>query len=472
MSLTRNSFRAIPAALALFAGIAGAQQPAPAATAAPTATAIGVVFDSLRGRPLAGALVRVDSSELIAIADQDGRFKIEGIAAGGHTLWVEHPILDTIGIALRSPMYAFMAGRTLGVELVIPGQTTFTQYVCTAAWRNRGPAVLMGRVRDADTGVPATGARVSLVWYEVEVTNAVRRAPRVRETQVGPDGTYRICGLPAELDGKVQVIRGSQTSGEIPITFGSDLVYLRSMGLASQVAASGDSGKPANVGTARISGRVMNNLGAPLANARVQLEGTTRAATTRAGGEFVLDSLPSGTQSMAVRLLGYAPVEQAVDLVSNQTTSVTIKLAEFVPVLEAVRVTAARERGLESVGYTRRKRVGQGYFLGDEQINENSQNFSDVLRAVPGLRIVPAGMNRQVITSSRNPNGCTAVWVDGTMWQSLEAGDIDDFVRPHELAAIEVYSPSTTPAEFSSQGGSCTTIVAWTYRKLDRERKR
>jgi hypothetical protein len=293
----------------------------------------------------------------------------------------------------------------------------------------------------------------------------------VRETQVGPDGTYRICGLPAQLDGKVQVLRGSQTSGEITINFGSDIVYLRSMGLASQVAGGPDSTRVL-LGTARVSGRVTNNAGAPLSGARVQLEGTTRVATTRLNGEFVLDSLPSGTQTISVRLLGYAPVEQAVDLVSTRPSTVAIKMTEFVPVLEAVRVTAARERGLESVGFNRRRRVGSGYFMDDQDINENSTHFSDVLRSAPGIRVVPSGMNRQVITSSRNPNGCTVVWVDGTMWQSLEPGDIDDFVRPHELAAIEVYSPSTTPAEFQSRGGSCTTIVAWTYRKLDRERKR
>lgn len=469
MSLTGRTFGLLSVALALSgASVASAQQPA--ATPA-TATAIGIVFDSLRGRPLAGALVRVDSSELTATTDQEGRFKIEGIAPGGRRLHVEHPLLDTLGAALTSPMYAFRAGGTIGAELVIPGEETFIQFVCTAAWRNRGPAVLMGRVREADTGVPATGAKVSLVWYEVEVTNAVRRAPRVRETQVGPDGTYKICGLPAQLGGKVQVLRGSQTSGEIPIDFGSDLVYLRSMGLASRVAAGDSSGGPV-LGTARVSGRVTNNAGSPLVGARVQLENTTRVATTRANGEFVLDSLPSGTQSLSVRLLGYAPVEQAVDLVSTQPATVTIKLTEFVPVLEAVRVTAARERGLESVGFTRRRRVGQGHFMDDDDINENSSYFSDVLRAAPGIRISPTGMNRQVITSTRSPNGCVLVWVDGNMWQSMEPGDIDDYVRPHELAAIEVYSSSTTPAEFQSRGGSCTTIVAWTYRKLDRERKR
>lgn len=470
MSPMHRIARLFPVALAFLAGAGSvaAQQPAPGGA---SAVAIGVVFDSLRGRPLAGALIRVDSSQRVGLADDEGRFRIEGIAPGGHVLSVEHPLLDTIGVALRSPMYAFMAGGTLGIEIVIPGQETFVQAVCNPTWRNRGPAVMMGRVRDPDTGVPVAGARVSLVWYEVEVTNAVRRAPRVRETQVAPDGTYRICGLPAQLDGKVQVIRGAQTSGEIPVNFATDLVYLRSMSLAGQVAARADS-TGAVLGVARVTGRVVDNAGKPLANARVQLEGSTRVATTRASGDFMLDSLPAGTQSIAVRLLGYAPVAQAVDLVSSRPTTVTIKMTEFVPVLEAVRVSAARERGLESVGFNRRRRTGQGYYMDDDDINENSSYFSDVLRTAPGLRIVPSGMNRQVVTATRNPNGCVLVWVDGTMWQSLEPGDIDDFVRPSELAAIEVYSSSTTPAEFQAKGGSCTTIVAWTYRKLDRERKR
>lgn len=481
MSLTRKLLQATPVALAFaaaLAAVAGAQDPAPAALPTPaaasptTAIAVGVVFDSIRGRPLVDAVVRVDSSDLIGMADQDGRFRIEGIAPGGHVLRVEHPMIDTLGMALRTQRIAFAAGSTVGVDLVIPSQETLVQYVCSAAWRNRGPAVLMGRVREADTGIPAVGAKVSLVWYEVEIMSTVRRAPRVRETQVGPDGSYKICGLPAELEGKVQVIRGPLTSGEIEINFGTDLVYLRSMGLASQVAAGGDSSKPVVLHTARVSGRVINNAGTPLPGARVQLEGTTRAATTRANGEFVLDSLPAGTQSISVRLLGYAPIEQAVDLVSSTPATVTIKMTEFVPVLEAVRVTAARERGLESVGFARRKRIGQGYYMDEKDINENAKYFSDVLRAVPGIRVEPYGMNRQVLTSTRGTNGCVTVWVDGTMWQSMEPGDIDDFIRPHELAAIEAYSSNSTPPEFSAPNQPCATIVAWTYRKLDRERKR
>jgi hypothetical protein len=112
-----------------------------------------------------------------------------------------------------------------------------------------------------------------------------------------------------------------------------------------------------------------------------------------------------------------------------------------------------------------------GHYLDGDAINTNALNFSDAMRIVPGLRTVPVG-GRQMIVSSRGVNGCVQIWVDGNNWQQLEPGDIDDFVKPHELAAIEVYSPSTTPVEFQgARGSSCSTIVAWTIRRLDRSKR-
>jgi hypothetical protein len=333
----------------------------------------------------------------------------------------------------------------------------------------------MGRVRHADTGTPAAGAKVSLVWYEIDVSAGLRRAPRVREATVGADGTYRICGLPAQLEGRVQVISGALTSGEITVTFGEDMLFVRNMTIAppSAVVAGADSGRPSVrvLGSARLSGRVLNAAGQPIRGARVQLDGTSRSAVTREDGAFVLDSLPPGTQSVTVRHLGYAPVEEAVDLASAEPQTVTLRMSEYVPVLETVRVTAQRERALDAIGFARRKRAGLGHYLEGDQINTNALHFSDVLRVVPGIRVQTAGMGRQVITSTRGANGCVMFWVDGTPWQSMEPGDIDDFIKPHELGALEVYSPSTTPAEFQTSGSSCTTVVGWTNRRLDRNRR-
>jgi len=143
-------------------------------------------------------------------------------------------------------------------------------------------------------------------------------------------------------------------------------------------------------------------------------------------------------------------------------------MAEFVPVLEQVRVTAQRERGLEFVGFNRRKRSANGTFFEEKDLNKNAVNFSDVMRIAPGIRVAPAGNGKSMLVSSRSTNGCVNVWIDGTLWQQMEPGDVDDFVKPHELAAMEVYSPVNTPAEFQQKGGSCQTVIVWTIRRLER----
>ena len=449
------------------------------------ATLVGTVYDSVRHRAIVGAVVRVDSSSLIAQSDADGHFRIEGVPAGAHYLRVEHPLLDTMGVVLRSAVETFAPGEMRTTELATPSQETLISLMCSPAWRQRGPAALVGRVRDADTGEPAVGAKVSLVWYEVDIQAGVKRVPRVRESVIGRDGTFRICGLPAQLDGKVQVLRGALTSGEILIQFGDDLFFMRNMSIAApgavavHIDSSGqhpDSAKRKGpvvtmLGTARLTGKVINKAGAPLVGARVQLDGTNRVAVTRANGEFNLDSLPPGTQNVTARLLGYAPIDAAVDLVSKDSRNVTLQMTEFVPVLNEIRVTAQRERGLDDVGFNQRKRTGQGYFLDDKKINHDTRYFSDVLRTVPGLRISPLpGGNGSVVQSARDPNGCVVFWVDGTQWQTMEPGDIDDFVKPYELAAVEVYSGSTAPSQYQAPGqSSCSVIVAWTYRRLDKK---
>lgn len=453
----------------------------PASGVAGSATATGVVYDSVRLRPLAGATVTVDSSTLSAVSDDAGRFRIEGIPPGAHYLRVDHPMLDTLGIMLRSASEMYVAGQTHSGELATPSPERLVELLCTSAWRARGPAALMGRVREADSGDPAAGAKVSLVWYEVEVSGGVRRAPRVREATVAADGTYRICGLPAQLDGRVQVLRGSLTSGEIPINFGHDILALRSMSIAAPgdvvtvaVTSSDSSRAPTRVvlGSARLTGRVVDRSGKPLVGARVSVEGTDRVALTRASGDFVLDSLPVGTQTVTARLLGYAPTEQPVELTSREPRSVTVRMEVFVPVLEAVRVTAQRERALDDVGYNRRKRSGAGWYMDAEAIaTRNAQQFTDLMRSAPGIRVSQSG-GQQMLESARDPmGGCVNVWLDGSMWQQMTPGDIDQFVKPYELGALEVYSPTTTPAEYQQAGRSCSTIIAWTTRRLDRRRR-
>jgi hypothetical protein len=471
--------------LTFLAGAALALIAAPRVTRAQQAgfaTAVGVAYDSIRAQPMAGAQVQLEGTTRVVVADEGGHFRIDSIPPGMHRLIVAHPVLDSIGIHLVSPPHNFAAGESATFQMVTPSPGRLVELLCPAARRALGPAALFGRVRYADSDDPATDARVSLVWYEFDVTG-LRKIPRVRESPVDKDGTYRICGLPKQFDGKVQVLQGGVTSGDLPISFQDEDLELRSMSIPRLVAAAhpgADTGKaaaPAKVAaTARLIGRVVNTTGKPVAGARVQLDGTTRATSTGVNGAFTLDSLPAGSQVVTVRLLGYTPADKPVELSSVSATNVTITLDNFVPVLSTVRVEAQRTRALDDVGFTERKRSGFGYYMDEKQIdNRQAIKFTELLRQAPGIRIMPAGdgSGANVITDARDPNGCVNIVVDGSPWVSQSPGDIDSFVQPQEIGAIEVYSGVTTPAQFGVPGQSgCETVVVWTKFRLDRNKSK
>ena len=484
--LTRHYFAVLerlltPVIAALAVSAVGAQAPTPAARG--VATARGIVTDSLHEMPLQGALVRVDNTTRESITDSLGRYRIDSVPTGEHRLVVIHPLLDTLGISLVTQPMTFAAGDDKELYLAVPGNETLVSLLCTSARRALGPAALVGFVRDPDTETAAQGAKVSLLWYESDPLG-LKKTPRVREAQIGADGRYRICGLPATMSAKLQVFRNGVQTGEVPVELGGasgdGLLALRSMSISSttQVVASAptDTGGAKVTmlrGRARVTGKVVNKYGQPIAGARVELQNTGAATKTRANGDFTLDSLPSGTQTLEIRQLGFAPTEVPVELTAARPQSVNVKMDEYVPTLAAVRVEAQRERGLSDVGFADRKRTGMGYYLDADQLKtRQTVQFSDMLRTVPGIRVQPGGNGTNVITSSRDPTGgCVTFYVDGAPWQQMTPGDLDTYVRPEEVAALEVYNGSTTPPQFQQPGlGGCTTVVIWTERRVSRKR--
>ncbi len=233
----------------------------------------------------------------------------------------------------------------------------------------------------------------------------------------------------------------------------------------------GDSGKVKRVakGSAVVTGKIVDKTGKPLSGARVALQGGGSVAISKANGDFRLDSLPAGTQAIEVRKLGYASADQAVELSSNTPARATITLGDFVPTLAVMRTEAAQDKALSDIGYLSRKQSSAGgYFFDGKQINHEALSFSDVMRVAPGLRISPTGDGRTyVITDSRSTSGCMNYYVDGNQWQSLTPGDVDDYVKPSEIVAVEVYHGSGTPPQFTTAGQtSCATIVVWTVAKV------
>src|SRR5665213_1256669 len=62
----------------------------------------------------------------------------------------------------------------------------------------------------------------------------------------------------------------------------------------------------------------------------------------------------------------------------------------------------------------------------------------------------PSADGRAYVISDaqKTADGCVNFFVDGVLWQTITAGDIDTAVQPAQVVAIEAYRSSATPSQF------------------------
>jgi outer membrane receptor for monomeric catechols len=137
--------------------------------------------------------------------------------------------------------------------------------------------------------------------------------------------------------------------------------------------------------------------------------------------------------------------------------------------MDPVVVTARRAASLDVVGFSQRKKSGMGYFISPEQIQRmNPIYLTDVLRQVPGIRVTSTAEGDVVVPTrgaSLTGGSCIQYYVDNMPWQSMQPGDINQFVSGHEIVAVEVYNGPGAPAQYSRANG-CTTILLWTKSRI------
>ena len=319
---------------------------------------------------------------------------------------------------------------------------------------------------DPETLDPVPRAEVSVAWVQFDATKqtGVRSTPRLLHDTTDKNGAYRICGLPPSLDATLQAKRGAARTAEVPVALGEAESELLARTL---LLTKGDSAP--RVGRATVVGRVTLS-GAPGGGSRVEIGGTDLVTMTNEKGEFSMTGAPAGTHVLNVRHMGYLAVTVPVNIAAREPNRLNIDLPRFVPVMDPVLVTARRNRSLDRVGFNERRRVGIGRYVTREEIERsNPLRISDILRRVPGLRVAHAG-GRDVIASSRGGTfggpGCVRFWVDDMLWQSMEPGDVNDFVSAKEVMGIEVYSSGGTPARYMMGGQSCTTVIVWTRMRI------
>ena len=282
------------------------------------------------------------------------------------------------------------------------------------------------------------------------VDTNVRVWPRDSTTATG---RYRICGLPLVGKGTLTIERRGLQSAEIQVDLKGDLLVLRSLGLSRSavvVQVKSDSGVMTQVlkGNAQLKGRIQDRTGKPVFGAHVSVAGTLASTDSRRDGTFTLDSLPSGTQIVQARHLQFDPYEHPVDLKASGTDPITITMPDFVPVLPTVETKSDREKSLDRIGYTDRKKhnIGGIFVEGDEVVR--SIKVSDAFKNFAGFQVARcpvaqsnANQNTTInCVGWRNTSGlpggsCVNYFIDRQRFVENTPGEIDNILDPNNVEA-------------------------------------
>ena len=439
----------------------------------------GTVIDSAHARWPEGASVlaiRTEPPEHSggATVDNRGRYRIDSLPAGRYMVELSSPFLDSLEITLPGREVTIVAGRAVRTDFAFPSGRTLRAGACPGLALARGTGAVLGRVVDAETDAPLADARVAVAWREITIdrkTLAPQTVERSGDVATDSLGRYRVCGVPTDEWVVLQVQRGGRAGTDVrimvPDSAGVTVRHLSLSAAASRpVTGAADStadstAAPAPLtGTASVAGVVRGVGGLALGEAQVRVLGAGGTSMSDARGRFSLGDLPSGTQVLEVRRIGYLLAQQPVELRGSRTVTQDVQLRRIVT-LDSVRVLAQRSRYREFEYNRRANRFGK-FFTVDSIEKRHPLYTSDLFRLTPGFRVMGFGLDA-VVGSSRGPSSilggnCSAnIVIDGMPHQEI------NLISPFDIGAMEIYRPGEpAPAQYSE--GSCGVIVIWSKR--------
>jgi hypothetical protein len=171
---------------------------------------VGVVTDSLGGAA-PGASVSIVGTELDAITDADGAFRIDGVGVGTWTVVATHPTLTAYGHeGTRAAVVVERDGEG-HTGLPLPSLQDLARERCRdRAEESEHEGALIGRVLTAD-GRGASGAEVRVTWTAFR--GAVRSSVEGVGTTADAAGVFTVCGLPTGTTLIASAFAGEGSSG-------------------------------------------------------------------------------------------------------------------------------------------------------------------------------------------------------------------------------------------------------------------
>ncbi len=430
-----------------------------AATTAPD-TVRGIVFDSLTNAPLVDAFVTAEGENATTTSDSLGRFTLVGEKRITR-LTAFHEALDQTGFGALVVQRPADAERWNDALLTTPSIGTIWTSACKMelpAGDNR--AVLVGSATMPDNRTRVSGASIRLQYQVILPRTGLSQ---VEELEAVTDslGSFVVCGAPVYGEVAVMGLSSQVRSGAVRIAFENrplqrlDLVLGPVDGPVSRWPT--------------ITGTVVDDKGAPLAGATVEVDGRDSAATTGPDGAFSLREVPLGSRMLTVQADGFRALASPVNVLYENTPTISISMEKVFTIagLEGIQVTERTQIRRTRREFEERREAGIAHIVDSTDINL-AGSLQAALSQIPGLLVATAigqtdSSRFDIRARGRNlgVQTCQAtLFVDGILVKITDVWA----VRPSDIAAIEVYrSEAFAPAMFAEFAESdCALVAFWT----------
>jgi hypothetical protein len=441
--------------------------------------------------------------------DSTGTFVVGGIARGDYTVEVSTPWLDSIGAVARTDVS--LSGAPL--TLFVPSRAAILAATCGSADVS---GFLTGRVAARGQNTLPGGLRVIAEWLaprDTTVADSSSAPQRIAwiQSPVDANGTYRLCGVPADTRVALRTEADSTSSwGSLPfvLQFPDARRFARAdLMLDSTVVA-----------FASFSGSVIaDTTGVPIENAEITITDMGRTVLTDRRGAFRVSEIPIGPHLISIKRVGYAPMMTTIAFEANRAVEQRVMLNRATT-LATVAVSA--EGSFKE--FEERRNSGIGRFMGREQLDKHKgRRLGDVLTQVSGFgsasqaaghawvvgkrapsHLLPKSGDRSCGSTRSNalgaPPPCTfskddlgnqgyycpsnadfnqgiracacfaQVYMDGRLMNTQRPTEpFDANTLPVEdISGVEFYpTAASTPSQYSSPNAICGVMLVWTRRR-------
>ncbi len=337
----------------------------------------GVVYDSTRARPLAGARVQLAGTQHAAVADAEGKFRIAQLPEGAYSLTFTHPRLDSLDFVPAPVRVALVPPQELRQELAVPGMGSILTASCER--QADGSAALAGTVTSTTGAAPLPGVAVQAVWQRPGETGDSARVLAATDR----NGVYRFCALPAGVALRVEArLAEARTGAGVRLRAGAPGHQDLALAAAPPAALAARPAAPS-----RVTGRLVDSTTSrPIGGAVLRFGAGLPEVTTDRRGSFTLAAVPPGTYGVEFRHDTYGTGTSRITVREGVPAEFELRVPRRAVILDPIVVTASR---VQPGNYALARRRAVNVISRDELERRQgaARHLGDIVQTIPGVTV-------------------------------------------------------------------------------------